>query len=712
MVVFGAIGAAASGTTSCTPGYPTGISASTSVLYALVTGRCSVADTAVATPSGWSLVGALEGGTGTYGTDTGTRRVSWFKKDTVTGSESGTVSFGYGTGANTSTISATILRLDKTAGFTVTEQFASGVDNANGTAFSAITGSLEWATDDLLCIGVAQNIDSGTQSAVNISASGVTFGTLSNRVSVAVTNGADHRRILDTVQVTSGGTTSAATYSYTISAAGSGPVGLILVREAGTPVTVGLNGEGITSGSGAVEPPPSRGQAMTLAQETIATLGLTLALVGSAITASTGTVIGSGESNGEVTLSGQEIASSAGSVVPSSQTPAVGSEVTSAGGSVVQSHTLPALTGEALTTGAGTVSASGNSVTVNITGAEFDAVAGNVNSGETLISGVASTFATGSPTLDNSLALTGSEIASSAGLVFPEQDAVDTYIGSSSGVVGPSASIALTGSEVTSAAGDVSTTADAELPLVGEAFTASAGSVGIDKQFPLTGGAVATSQGAFGAPGFASLSGAQIASTAGFVFLDNDRTFALTGQSVSVLDGSAVTSYLAFVTGQALTLTQQQEFGPRVVALSGQRINVEAGELVPPRLGVVPAGKSKRRKKTEVEIDGKVYSVQTKEAATALLEETRKEAQATAALAIERASKAERRPTRKVLADAKKALQVPVIDADEELQSDVEKLTQEIAEMFQNALQTVEIAALMRKAEIEEDDEDVLLLIS
>ena len=130
--------------------------------------------------------------------------------------------------------------------------------------------------------------------------------------------------------------------------------------------------------------------------------------------------------------------------------------------------------------------------------------------------------------------------------------------------------------------------------------------------------------------------------------------------------------------------------------------------------GVVPAGKSsgKRRKKTEVEIDGQIYHVETREDAARLLETAKQAAEEVAALAVERAAKAERRPTRKVLADARKALQVPVIDADEELKDQVEALQQEIADIYTQALQTVEIAALMRKAEIEEDDEDVLLLLS
>jgi hypothetical protein len=145
-----------------------------------------------------------------------------------------------------------------------------------------------------------------------------------------------------------------------------------------------------------------------------------------------------------------------------------------------------------------------------------------------------------------------------------------------------------------------------------------------------------------------------------------------------------------------------------VVGVSGGQVTFNAVG------GVVPAGKSpgKRRKKTEVEIDGQIYHVETKEDAARLIESAKQAAEEVAALAIERAAKAERRPTRKVLADARKALQVPVIDADEDLKAEVEALQQEIADIYTQALQTVEIAALMRKAEIEEDDEDVLLLLS
>jgi hypothetical protein len=176
--------------------------------------------------------------------------------------------------------------------------------------------------------------------------------------------------------------------------------------------------------------------------------------------------------------------------------------------------------------------------------------------------------------------------------------------------------------------------------------------------------------------------------------------------STGALDATETDLDTAAITGDVIV------FGSMAATESGSD-SADFRNVEVPGTGPTPAGKSKRRrKKTEVEIDGEVFTVETKEQATRLLEEARAEAERIAALTVERAAKAERRPTRKVLADARKALQVPVIDADEDLQSEVEALQQEIADIYTQALQTVEIAALMRKAEIEEDDEDVLLLLS
>lgn len=236
-VTWGAAGTAASGTTSCTPSYPTGISALTSKILCAVTGRSNTADTAFTMPAGWTKIGAseLEGGTGTWGVDTGTRRVTFFAKDTTVGDETGTVTVSL-TGTTNNTLRATIFRVEVTSGYGIEYEATTGADTTNGTGFSASGAAIGFASGDLLAILVAQNIDTGTQSAQSITASGVTFGTRTNRASTAVTNGNDHRHILDTVPVSSGTATAAPTYSYTISAAGSGPVAFLRMREAAPPV--------------------------------------------------------------------------------------------------------------------------------------------------------------------------------------------------------------------------------------------------------------------------------------------------------------------------------------------------------------------------------------------------------------------------------------------------------------------------------------------
>jgi hypothetical protein len=229
-VTWGAAGTAASGTTSCTPSYPTGISASTSKIYCVVTGRSNTANTAPTMPAGWTKVADLEGGTGTWGVDAGTRRVTLFRKDTVTGSETGTVTVSL-SGSTANTLRATIFRVEVPAGYGISEAASTGADTTNGTGYSATgTTNIDFAANDLLLIGVAQNIDSGTNSAQSITASGITFGTLTNQANTAVTNGNDHRHLLWSVPVSSGSGTVAPTFAYTISASGSGPTAFLRLR--------------------------------------------------------------------------------------------------------------------------------------------------------------------------------------------------------------------------------------------------------------------------------------------------------------------------------------------------------------------------------------------------------------------------------------------------------------------------------------------------
>jgi len=230
-VTFGAIGTGASGTTSAAPSYPTGISASTSKLFCVVTGRSNTANTAPTMPAGWTNVLDFEGGTGTWGVDAGTRRVTVFQKDTVTGTETGTVTVSLAGNTTNNTLRASIVRVDVPAGYSISVSASTGADTTSATGFSATgSSSVDWAVNDLLLIAVAQATDTATQSAQSITASGITFGTRTNRASVAVTNGNDHRHIIDTVPVSAGSGSAAPTYAYTASAATSGPVCFLRLR--------------------------------------------------------------------------------------------------------------------------------------------------------------------------------------------------------------------------------------------------------------------------------------------------------------------------------------------------------------------------------------------------------------------------------------------------------------------------------------------------
>lgn len=116
----------------------------------------------------------------------------------------------------------------------------------------------------------------------------------------------------------------------------------------------------------------------------------------------------------------------------------------------------------------------------------------------------------------------------------------------------------------------------------------------------------------------------------------------------------------------------------------------------------------RNRKKYSVEIDGETFYVESREEAAALLAKAKEAAEEMAKTAIERASKAEKRPTRKVLSDARKALQTR-ISASDDLAGDAEATQRDIDGIYKSALMTVEIAARMRREE--EDEETALLML-
>ena len=206
----------------------------------------------------------------------------------------------------------------------------------------------------------------------------------------------------------------------------------------------------------------------------------------------------------------------------------------------------------------------------------------------------------------------------------------------------------------------------------------------------------------------------------------NDATGALSAQS-AVVSGTAAHYLLHASTGalsaQAATVagtaahytlhtsTGALEAGSATVSGTA----VDETTYVPPVPQQSGGGKSRkpRKRRYQVEIDGEVHEVESLQEAEEVLAEAAQKATETAKLAIERAAKAKRRPVRKIVRDAEKALEVPAVSVPPSLQSYADQMIGQIRAEYQSALSAIEIAAHMarREREIEEDDEEVLMLL-
>lgn len=228
---FGVAGAGVTGTTSCAVGYPAGINQGTSDIFCFV-GSGTATDAIPTMPAGWTMVDTASGAdtNTTFGVDGGARRATLFRKDEVTGSESGTVTVSLaGTAANT--LGAIMFRTERLA--TARLQVAStGAADADGapTTFSAAMSALDWKAGDLVFVGTAINSDTPTASARALTATGITFGSITSVSNTAITAGNDHRRLIDTMSVTSGSGSAAPTWSFTLSANASGAAVLMRLR--------------------------------------------------------------------------------------------------------------------------------------------------------------------------------------------------------------------------------------------------------------------------------------------------------------------------------------------------------------------------------------------------------------------------------------------------------------------------------------------------
>lgn len=318
------------------------------------------------------------------------------------------------------------------------------------------------------------------------------------------------------------------------------------------------------------------GQGFTSTAGSIASLAVTVALSGIAITSAQGAI--SANNDGTVALVGASSSVSAGTINIGWGQGLSGAESASNHGSLTLTLRPTDLVGQEITSAAGTVTAVGSGSSAHLSGQEITSEAGNVDGGAQVISGLGATFAQTAPSVVIELPISGIESACGIGVVVPQQEAVDSLIESGIGNALPAMSIAITGSGMTGFQGAVSITGDASLSLTGIESTVSAGSVGIEESYPISGESITSAQYNVGAPGGATLTGSAVSVIAGSVFTDNDRTYAITGQSITAQDGITFASSLAFAIGQQLD-SSLQGIGPREATLSGISISVDQGAV-------------------------------------------------------------------------------------------------------------------------------------
>lgn len=233
-ITFGAIGTGANGSTTVAPSYPTGITAG-QYLVAVITSGSTSNTTPTDSGSKWTQLATAVTTDGSYGIDTGPRRVTVFGC-IADGSESGTYTFNISTGDS---CRGTISRFTKSGSGTWTIDAQGAADSGNHTGITMTTSSMNWNTGDAVLVANCQRVDNATQSSQSLTATGVTFGTRTNRAATAVTTGNDHRHSVDTFAAITGtsNVNAAPTWAYTASAAASSATVIVRLREYTAAVT-------------------------------------------------------------------------------------------------------------------------------------------------------------------------------------------------------------------------------------------------------------------------------------------------------------------------------------------------------------------------------------------------------------------------------------------------------------------------------------------
>ncbi len=220
-IAYEAVGTAATGTTSCTPAYPT-VSAEDGLIMAVGT---KIRESLISTPSGWHRLGGSEmDAVMGSGGDQGEIKQTLFWKE-ATGSESGTVTVSC---SNCNSMNAVIYAFGKDADAYWGVTVSGGGFQVPDVAYSVESHQeLTSAVNDLLFVVSSTNADLYSYSAQAVSQAGITFSTVNAEIGeYPAATGNQQEQFASVFTVTAGAGTDKMIYTATVSGeAANSPVG-------------------------------------------------------------------------------------------------------------------------------------------------------------------------------------------------------------------------------------------------------------------------------------------------------------------------------------------------------------------------------------------------------------------------------------------------------------------------------------------------------
>lgn len=239
---YGSGGTASEGTTSVAPAYPSNVGAGQLLLLHVVS---KYPPNGPATPAGWTLLGQATGGVGAPGADSGDVYSTVFWK-IADGSETSAMTVAV-TITSGNVARAVIHRINKASALEriIDPVFTTGADDnaADTTNFSA-TGAagLDLAVDDFVLAFGCANTDAASYTGHAFTATGATFGTVTERSDAGSSLGDDLRILAASGSVTAG--SSNATPVYTATASTGAPTGAVVFVRVRTTAKVGAASAG------------------------------------------------------------------------------------------------------------------------------------------------------------------------------------------------------------------------------------------------------------------------------------------------------------------------------------------------------------------------------------------------------------------------------------------------------------------------------------